>query len=83
VETYSIPLVFPGSGARSSLVRCRTAEAAPSVPPTDLSCTSAGLDHITITWDSPTVSAGKVCACVCVCVFVCVCVCVCVCVLHC
>eukprot|EP00037_Helgoeca_nana_P003397 m.39941 g.39941 ORF g.39941 m.39941 type:complete len:718 (+) comp13808_c1_seq1:62-2215(+) len=60
VETYSIPLVFPGSGAKSISVTCRTAEGAPSEPPANLHTTDVGLDHVSLAWNPPTVHTGTV-----------------------
>lgn len=60
VETYSIPVVFPGSGSLSQPVSCVTVEGAPSEPPTNLEAATLGFDHVEVRWTPPRVSAGQV-----------------------
>eukprot|EP00041_Stephanoeca_diplocostata_P005836 m.69387 g.69387 ORF g.69387 m.69387 type:complete len:673 (-) comp16026_c0_seq8:252-2270(-) len=60
VETYCIPIMFPGEGPTCKAVVAKTCESAPEMPPQNLRPTNASLDEITVTWEPPQTTAGDI-----------------------
>eukprot|EP00729_Bicosta_minor_P018188 gene18188-30809_t len=58
VETYSLPVVPPGTGPKCAILHCRTGEAAPEAPPTNLELKVANLHDVTVAWSPPAASNG-------------------------